>query len=141
MCSFELKGVMYMIGGFDKLQRGPTDPGVDPTPHWKARRQYRINGDKVEEMAKLPFIFQDGSCINYDGENVLLVGGWGFEYDTWTFDGENYTKLSTETEYDHYGGGVARYTDNGVHGVVLVAGEFEYFGTTEFYRYFSNQRP
>ena len=125
MCHFELKGQMYMIGGTNYESQSTL---------WRTKRQYRVNGKKVEQLADLPFSFRDGSCINYDGEHVLLIGGWGQEKDTWIFDGENYTKEISRTTYDHYAGGVAKYTRDGDIGVVLTAGEFEYYGTTEFYR-------
>ena len=56
-------------------------------------------------------------------------------YDTYIWKGVEgeYEKVGRPT-YDHYVGDVVVFNDeNGESGVMLIAGEFEYYGTTEFY--------
>ena len=57
------------------------------------------------------------------------------EYDTYIWKGVEgeYEKVGRPS-YDHYVGDVVVFNDeNGESGVMLIAGEFEYYGTTEFY--------
>lgn len=130
-CHFELKGEMYIVGGYDPSQNGSRD--------WLHYRQYKVVGNEITQLPDLNFGFKGGRCLNYDGENVLFIGDFNNDRDTWNFDGEKYVKLPTKSTYQHYGGGLARYTHNGEAGVVLTAGEFEYYGTTEFYTRKSNE--
>ena len=118
-CHFELKGEMFIIGGDDENKRG--------------NRQYKVQGNKLVQIADTPFPFREGRCLNYDGEHVLLIAGWGNEKETRIFDGQDYTFIPTRTTYDHFAGGLAKYTYNGETSVVITAGEFEYYGTTEVY--------
>ena len=56
-------------------------------------------------------------------------------YDTYIWKGVegDYQQVGRPT-YDHYVGDVVVFNDeNGESGVMLIAGEFEYYGTTEFY--------
>ena len=88
-------------------------------------RQYKVIGNEIVQLRDLSFGFKAGRCLNFDGENVLLIGDFVNDRYTWNFDGEKYTSLPTISTYQHFGGGLARYTQNGELGVVLTAGAFE----------------
>ena len=68
-------------------------------------------------------------------ENEIRKGLRVVTYDTYIWKGVEgeYEKVGRPT-YDHYVGDVVVFNDeNGESGVMLIAGEFEYYGTTEFY--------
>ena len=96
-------------------------------------RQYKVVGNEIIQLRDLDFKFQAGRCLNYNDEKVLLVGCFNNDKETWLFDGENYVSQPARPKYQHFAGGLAKYEHEGEVGVVLSAGEFEFFGTTEFY--------
>lgn len=126
MCHFTLNGEMYIVGG------GNTD---HPSNIPFRKRNYRVDKTEVVQLPDIPFEMQSGRCINYDGESVMFTAAWNKGYDTYIWKGVQgeYEQVGRPT-YDHYVGDVVVFNDeNGESGVMIIAGEFEYYGTTEFY--------
>jgi hypothetical protein len=81
---------------------------------------------------------QQGRCTNYDGDHVMFTASYNKGYDTYIWNGSGHTigngfSRTAEPDFDHYDGGLMGYEIDGKKGVILVAGQFEYFGTTEWW--------
>ena len=96
----------------DKFFSNPFE-STDNSKRWLNRRQYKIVGSDVIQLENLRFEFQSGRCLNYDDENVILVGDFEEDWVSWNFDGQRYSRLPTETTFQHHAGGLARYNHNG----------------------------
>lgn len=118
MCSFALKGKMYLVGGYDTLS-----PGAE-------YRQFVVNDDKtgVVQLDNLQFEMRNGACVTYSEDYALLCASYSDPVGCQSFDGEKYTRTGS-TVKNHYTGGMAAF--NG--GAIIVAGYKDRTGSTEFF--------
>ena len=66
MCSFALKGKMYLVGGYESVT-----PGLE-------YRQFRVGDDKqsVVQLDDLPFEMRNGQCVTYSEDYALLCSSY-----------------------------------------------------------------
>ena len=66
MCSFALKGKMYIVGGYESVT-----PGLE-------YRQFRVGDDKksVIQLENLPFEMRNGQCVTYSEDYALLCSSY-----------------------------------------------------------------
>ena len=78
MCSFALKGKMYLVGGYNSLD--------DSLMY----RQFRISDDKsgIIQLENLQFEMRNGACVTYSEDYALLCASYSDPVGCQSFDGE-----------------------------------------------------
>ena len=107
MCSFALKGRMYLVGGYDSW---------DPTIEY---RQFVVSEDRksMVELDSLPFEMKNGACVTYSEDYALLCASYSDPVGCERFDGEKYQRTGLLNR-NHYTGRMASFKN----GAVIVAG-------------------
>ena len=107
MCSFALKGRMYLVGGYDS---------------WESTIEYRqfvVSDDRksMVELDSLPFEMKYGACVTYSEDYALLCASYSDPVGCERFDGEKYERTGLLNR-NHYTGRMASFKN----GAVMVAG-------------------